>query len=35
LHGDCLTVTENISENLATLPDLNDGQEAHEIQKKH
>ena len=35
LHGDCLTVTgKTIAENLATIPDLQDGQEViHEIQK--
>ncbi|MDI6034370.1 dihydroxy-acid dehydratase [Flavobacterium sp. LB2P84] len=35
LHGDCLTVTgKTIAENLASVPDLNDGQEViHEIQK--
>jgi dihydroxy-acid dehydratase len=35
LHGDCLTVTgKTIAENLAALPDLNDGQDViHEIQK--
>ncbi|SHM72810.1 dihydroxy-acid dehydratase [Flavobacterium xinjiangense] len=35
LHGDCLTVTgKTIAENLAVVPDLNDGQEViHEIQK--
>jgi dihydroxy-acid dehydratase len=35
LHGDCLTVTgKTIAENLATLPDLNDGQDViHEIHK--
>lgn len=35
LHGDCLTVTgKTIAENLANVPDLNDGQEViHEIQK--
>jgi dihydroxy-acid dehydratase len=35
LHGDCLTVTgKTIAENLALVPDLNDGQEViHEIQK--
>jgi dihydroxy-acid dehydratase len=35
LHGDCLTVTEKtLAENLAIVPDLNDGQEViHEIQK--
>jgi dihydroxy-acid dehydratase len=35
LHGHCLTVTgKTIAENLATLPDLNDGQEViFEIQK--
>jgi dihydroxy-acid dehydratase len=33
LHGDCLTVTGK-HENLAIVPDLNDGQEViHEIQK--
>ena len=36
LHGDCLTVTgKTIAENLAVVPDLNDGQEViHEIQKE-
>ena len=35
LHGDCLTVTgKTIAENLAAVPNLNDGQEViHEIQK--
>ncbi|MGQ7944113.1 dihydroxy-acid dehydratase [Flavobacterium sp. WC2509] len=35
LHGDCLTVTgKTIAENLASVPDLHDGQEViHEIQK--
>lgn len=35
LHGDCLTVTgKTLAENLAVVPDLNDGQEViHEIQK--
>ena len=35
LHGDCLTVTgKTIAENLASVPDLNDGQNViHEIQK--
>lgn len=35
LHGDCLTVTgKTVAENLASLPELNDGQEViHEIQK--
>ncbi|MFV8392113.1 dihydroxy-acid dehydratase [Flavobacterium sp. LB2P6] len=35
LHGDCLTVTgKTIAENLASVPDLNDGQDViHEIQK--
>lgn len=35
LHGDCLTVTgKTIAENLASVPDLQDGQEViHEIQK--
>lgn len=35
LHGDCLTVTgKTLAENLAAVPDLNDGQEViHEIQK--
>jgi dihydroxy-acid dehydratase len=35
LHGDCLTVTgKTIAENLASIPDLHDGQEViHEIQK--
>jgi dihydroxy-acid dehydratase len=35
LHGDCLTVTgKTIAENLASLPDLSDGQDViHEIQK--
>lgn len=35
LHGDCLTVTgKTIAENLASIPDLNDGQEViYEIQK--
>jgi dihydroxy-acid dehydratase len=35
IHGDCLTVTgKTVAENLATVPDLNDGQEViHEIQK--
>ncbi|WP_338648560.1 dihydroxy-acid dehydratase [Flavobacterium sp. KS-LB2] len=35
LHGHCLTVTgKTIAENLATVPDLNDGQDViHEIQK--
>ncbi len=35
LHGDCLTVTgKTLAENLASVPDLNDGQEViHEIQK--
>jgi dihydroxy-acid dehydratase len=35
LHGDCLTVTgKTLAENLAIVPDLNDGQEViHEIQK--
>ena len=35
LHGDCLTVTgKTMAENLANVPDLNDGQEViHEIQK--
>jgi dihydroxy-acid dehydratase len=35
LHGDCMTVTgKTLAENLANLPDLNDGQEViHEIQK--
>jgi len=35
LHGDCLTVTgKTIAENLANVPDLNDGQEViYEIQK--
>jgi dihydroxy-acid dehydratase len=35
LHGDCLTVTgKTIEENLASVPDLHDGQEViHEIQK--
>ncbi|MEY4963687.1 MAG: hypothetical protein RLZZ323_1006 [Bacteroidota bacterium] len=35
LHGDCLTVTgKTLAENLATVPDLNDGQEVvYEIQK--
>jgi dihydroxy-acid dehydratase len=34
LHGDCLTVTgKTVAENLALIPDLNDGQEViHEIQ---
>jgi dihydroxy-acid dehydratase len=34
LHGDCLTVTgKTVAENLASIPDLNDGQEViHEIQ---
>jgi dihydroxyacid dehydratase/phosphogluconate dehydratase len=34
LHGDCLTVTgKTLAENLAIVPDLNDGQVIHEIQK--
>ncbi|MFT5244980.1 MAG: dihydroxy-acid dehydratase, partial [Psychroserpens sp.] len=35
LHGDCLTVTgKTLAENLAAVPDLNDGQQViHEIQK--
>ncbi|PZX93481.1 dihydroxy-acid dehydratase [Flavobacterium aquariorum] len=35
LHGDCLTVTgKTIEENLASVPDLHDGQDViHEIQK--
>jgi dihydroxy-acid dehydratase len=35
IHGDCLTVTgKTVAENLATVPDLQDGQEViHEIQK--
>ncbi|SDX83318.1 dihydroxy-acid dehydratase [Flavobacterium degerlachei] len=35
LHGECLTVTgKTLAENLASVPDLNDGQEViHEIQK--
>jgi dihydroxy-acid dehydratase len=34
LHGDCLTVTgKTLAENLAAVPDLNDGQVIHEIQK--
>jgi dihydroxy-acid dehydratase len=35
LHGDCLTVTgKTLAENLAAVPDLNDGQDViHEIQK--
>jgi dihydroxy-acid dehydratase len=35
LHGHCLTVTgKTIAENLATVPDLNDGQDViHKIQK--
>jgi dihydroxy-acid dehydratase len=35
IHGDCLTVTgKTVTENLAPVPDLNDGQEViHEIQK--
>ncbi|WP_310595778.1 dihydroxy-acid dehydratase [Flavobacterium sp.] len=35
LHGDCLTVTgKTLAENLASVPDLNDGQEVvYEIQK--
>ncbi|WP_310381081.1 dihydroxy-acid dehydratase [Flavobacterium sp.] len=35
LHGNCLTVTgKTLAENLANVPDLNDGQEViHEIQK--
>jgi len=35
LHGDCLTVTgKTLAENLAAVPNLNDGQEViHEIQK--
>ncbi|WP_264564066.1 dihydroxy-acid dehydratase [Flavobacterium sp. N3904] len=35
LHGDCLTVTgKTIAENLASVPDLQDGQQViHEIQK--
>ena len=35
IHGDCLTVTgKTIAENLAAVPDLQDGQEViHEIQK--
>ncbi len=35
LHGDCLTVTgKTLAENVASLPDLHDGQEViHEIQK--
>jgi dihydroxy-acid dehydratase len=34
LHGDCLTVEKTLAENLAIVPDLNDGQEViHEIQK--
>ena len=35
IHGDCLTVTgKTIAENLANVPDLQDGQEViHEIQK--
>ena len=35
LHGNCLTVTgKTVAENLASLPDLHDGQEViHEIQK--
>ncbi|MFV5686566.1 dihydroxy-acid dehydratase [Flavobacterium sp. GB2R13] len=35
LHGECLTVTgKTIAENLASIPDLQDGQEViHEIQK--
>jgi dihydroxy-acid dehydratase len=35
LHGDCLTVTgKTLAENLASLPDLHDGQEViHNIQK--
>ena len=35
LHGECLTVTgKTIAENLASVPDLHDGQEViHEIQK--
>jgi dihydroxy-acid dehydratase len=34
LHGDCLTVTgKTVAQNLASIPDLNDGQEViHEIQ---
>ena len=35
LHGDCLTVTgKTVAENLASVPDLSDGQDViHEIQK--
>ncbi|OOV26472.1 dihydroxy-acid dehydratase [Flavobacterium sp. LM5] len=35
IHGDCMTVTgKTIAENLANLPDLNDGQEViHDIQR--
>ncbi|MBF7091718.1 dihydroxy-acid dehydratase [Flavobacterium sp. ALJ2] len=35
IHGDCLTVTgKTVAENLASVPDLNDGQEViYEIQK--
>jgi dihydroxy-acid dehydratase len=35
IHGDCLTVTgKTVAENLASVPDLQDGQEViHEIQK--
>lgn len=35
IHGDCLTVTgKTVAENLANIPDLQDGQEViHEIQK--
>jgi dihydroxy-acid dehydratase len=35
IHGDCMTVTgKTIAENLADLPDLNDGQEViHDIQR--
>jgi dihydroxy-acid dehydratase len=35
IHGDCLTVTgKTVAENLASIPDLQDGQEViHEIQK--
>ncbi len=35
IHGDCMTVTgKTVAENLANIPDLNDGQDViHEIQK--
>jgi dihydroxy-acid dehydratase len=34
LHGDCLVTGKTLAENLAIVPDLNDGQEViHEIQK--